>query len=57
VSCLWASAASVRVGRRSKAVSELGQDSEILCRQRSRVEKELVQDFAMAMYRFKKVPD
>lgn len=52
VSCLWGSAASGGVGRQSKAVSELGRGSEILCRQRSQVEKGLVWDFALAMWRF-----
>lgn len=48
---LWAS------GRQSKVISKLQRDSEILSRQHSRVEKELLGDFAVAKYRFKNEAD
>lgn len=38
-------------------ISKLEQDSEILSRQHSRVEKELWGDFAVAIYRFKNEAD
>lgn len=57
VSCLGANTASVRVGWQSEVFSKLDQDNEIFCRQCSGIEKELVCDFAMVMYRSKNVAD